>query len=311
MSKTKILTEGAVILALYIVLLLITMYVPLLGSITMFMLPIPFVVFAARRELKSSIFLLIAALILTILFGSVFTLPTTLLFGSTGVVIGFLYKLNKPRFEVLSFGSITVIVNLLILYAIMTTFMDISPIEEGKRAMQESMDMMESMMVGMGQTMTAEQWKQISHMMELGILLIPAVIIFVGIFFAFVTQLIAAPILKRLGLQIDKWPPFRDLQLPKSLLWYYLIAMVLMLVPLDQDSIWFLAIFNLFNILQVFMVLQGFSFLYYFGYQKNISKGIVTVVVILSLLLPFLLYLVRIIGIIDLGFNLRKRVEKK
>jgi uncharacterized protein YybS (DUF2232 family) len=27
-------------------------------------------------------------------------------------------------------------------------------------------------------------------------------------------------------------------------------------------------------------------------------------------LLPFLLYIIRILGIIDLGFNLRKRMEK-
>jgi uncharacterized protein YybS (DUF2232 family) len=308
-SKTKVLTESAVILALYIVLLLITLYIPLLGSITIFMLALPFAVFSARRGLKSSIYLFIAALILTVLFGSIFTLPTTLLFGSSGVVIGYLYKLKKSRFEILAFGSITVIFNLLIMYGIMTTLMDIKPIEEGKKAMQGSMEMMENMMKGMGQALTPEQLTQIEQMMELSMLLIPAIIVLAGVIFAFITQLIAAPILKRLGLEIDKWPPFRELQLPKSLLWYYLLSMIFMMVPMDKNSIWFMAIFNLFNILQLFMVLQGLSFVFFFGHKKNISRGILTVVIVLTFLLPFLLYIVRLIGIIDLGFNLRKRFE--
>jgi uncharacterized protein YybS (DUF2232 family) len=144
---------------------------------------------------------------------------------------------------------------------------------------------------------------------ELMPLLMPTVIVFVGLLLAFITQYISAKILTRLRFQVEKWPPFRNIQLPKSLIWYYLLSMVAMLFPLDKDSVTFLAVFNLFHILQILMIFQGLSFIFFYCYQKNLSKGIPIIISVLCFLLPFVLFFVRIIGIIDLGFNLRNRIK--
>jgi uncharacterized protein YybS (DUF2232 family) len=56
------------------------------------------------------------------------------------------------------------------------------------------------------------------------------------------------------------------------------------------------------------LIVQGFSFLYYAAYKKGIGKGVVVAGTVICLFLPFLLYLVAIFGIIDLGFDLRRRI---
>jgi uncharacterized protein YybS (DUF2232 family) len=310
-DKTKILTESAVMLALYIVLFLMTLYIPILGQITLFMLALPFVVYSVRRGWKNAVYLLIAALILTILFGTLLSIPTTLLFGTSGIVMGHLYKVNRSRFEVLSFGSITYLVNLLLLYGIVTTLLDINPLQEAKKAAEESIVMTREMMEGMGQTINEAQLEQLEQVLDLAPLMIPTVIVLVSVLLAFVTQFLSTLVLKRLGYNIEKWPPFRELRLPRSIVWYYLLVMVLMIVPIDKESVIYLGVFNLFYILQLLMVLQGLSFIFFYCYHKKLSKGIPITILILTIFLPFLLYIVRIIGIIDLGFNIREKVITK
>jgi uncharacterized protein YybS (DUF2232 family) len=311
LEKTKALTEGAIMLALYMVLFLMTLYIPFLGGLTLFILSLPFVVYTARKGWKSGLFLFAASIILTLLFGSIMAVPTTILFGLSGIVIGYLYKRNRSRFEILSIGSIAFILNLLLVYVIITTIFQINPLEEAQKAAGESIKITREMMEGLGQTIDEQQLEQLEEAFELVPLLIPTVIVFVGLSLAFITQLVSTTILRRLGFQVEKWPPFRTIQLPKSLIWYYLLSMIAMLFPLEKDSMTFLAVFNLFHVLQLLMVFQGLSFIFFYCYHKNLSKGIPITILVLSFLLPFLLYIVRIIGIIDLGFDLRKRVEQK
>jgi uncharacterized protein YybS (DUF2232 family) len=113
-------------------------------------------------------------------------------------------------------------------------------------------------------------------------------------------------------LKVQQWGNFKDLSLPRSLLWYYLLAMVARILLHPQEGTYlYTALINLVYILEMFMVLQGFSFLFYIFHRKSVSKGLRVIITIVVIVIPILLYIVRILGIIDLGFDLRKRVEKK
>ncbi|MFZ3590498.1 YybS family protein [Bacillus sp. DJP31] len=298
-------------LALFIVLFITTLYMPFLGSITSLLLSLPFVVFVARNGWKSGIILFIAALILTLLFGSIFAIPLTFIMGSSGVVMGHLYKQNRSKFEVLSFSSIAFILNLLVLYVLVITVFEVNIPEVILQASEDSLKITREMMEKMGQSLDGDRLVLMEETLQLIPLLLPTIIVLTGIIFALITQIFSTLILKRLGFQIEKWPPIREIQLPKSIIWYYLISMIFMIIPLDKDSFLFLAVLNLHQIMQLLMVLQGISFIFYYCYHKNISKGIPITIAIVSLLFQPLLYIVRIIGIIDLGFNLRNKVEQK
>ena len=136
---------------------------------------------------------------------------------------------------------------------------------------------------------------------------VTSVIMVLLIFFA------AHPILKRFSDKTLKWPHFRDLRLPKSLLWYYLIAMLLALfVNTDKNSYVDMAITNLFFILQFFILMQGYSLVFYISHVKVWAKAIPILIVVVSLLNPIFITIVRIFRynrfrISFSGDNLRKR----
>ena len=79
----------------------------------------------------------------------------------------------------------------------------------------------------------------------------------------------------------------------------------------EKGTYWFWVISNLSFILQMLMVLQGVAFVFYLTHVKGYPKAVPIIVIVLMFLLPFILYIVRILGIIDLGFDLRKRLGEK
>lgn len=58
MKNTKFITEGAALLAIYAMLLLISMYVPILGAVVTFALPLPFILLTIRYKLSSAFVIL-------------------------------------------------------------------------------------------------------------------------------------------------------------------------------------------------------------------------------------------------------------
>lgn len=67
MRNTKFITEGAALLAIYAMLLLISMYVPILGTVVTFALPLPFILLTIRYKISNAFCNFTAALLLLLL----------------------------------------------------------------------------------------------------------------------------------------------------------------------------------------------------------------------------------------------------
>ena len=91
MKRTRLITEGAVLLALYAILLLASLYMPVLGAIFMFALPLPFLIFTIRYQLSGACMLLGAAVLVTLIVSSPLSIANTLMFGVTGVILGYMF----------------------------------------------------------------------------------------------------------------------------------------------------------------------------------------------------------------------------
>ncbi len=311
MKSTRVLTEGAVLLALYAVLLGLSLYLPVIGAFLIVMLPVPFVVFVVRHNLKSGILFGLLSLVLTALIGTILSLPATLLFGSAGLVMGYLYKREQSAFSVLIGGTLTYIAGLVVTYALSTLLFNLNPIEEVQVTIEGSMEMTESILSSLGQG-TPEQMEKLKESFEVIQYLLPTAIVTLGIMLAVLTQAVSSAVLKRLKHNPSVWPPFREWRFPKSLIWYYLLAAVLMMFNLETGSAIYIAVINIYVLLQFVITIQGFSFIFFYFHVKKISKGVPIAIVIFSFLLPAIaLYLVRILGIIDLGFDLRKRFREQ
>jgi uncharacterized protein YybS (DUF2232 family) len=111
---------------------------------------------------------------------------------------------------------------------------------------------------------------------------------------------------------VEKWKSFKEISLPKSILYYFLLTLLVsMVMNPEEGTFWYMAIINMTYILQFLMILQGYTFIFYYFDKKGFSKAISITIAIVSFIIPIFLYIVGILGIIDLGFDLRKGFNKK
>ncbi|TLS35151.1 YybS family protein [Pseudalkalibacillus caeni] len=304
-DRLRQLTEGAVLAAIYAVFLVITLYIPVLGTLTLWLLPLPFILMVVRRGINSGIFLWFVTLALTMIVGGIISLPGTIMFGTGGLVTGYLYSKRKPAFLILLGGSLTYIANVVVVFIASVLFFDINPLNEGQKLMEESIRQAASISKMLGQNNT-EQMNMMLDMTRLIQYLAPTFFVLMGIVLALISQIIATAVLRRFRFQPPEWKPFREWTFPKSFLWYYLGVTILMMAGLEEGSMVYIATINLYYLLQVFIAVQGLAVIFYFSYAKNWPK---IVPVILSVFALIFVSLVVILGIIDLGFNLRKRMK--
>jgi uncharacterized protein YybS (DUF2232 family) len=126
-------------------------------------------------------------------------------------------------------------------------------------------------------------------------------------------HVLGRPILSRMGVTIERMPPLRDWQLPKSLLLYYIVTLGLIIFGLvEEGNALFLIVVNLHPLLEILLYIQGLSVIAYFAYQKKMGRILPVSAVILTFLFAvWVTPLIRFIGIFELGFGLKKRIKPK
>lgn len=309
MRNTYALTEAAIQLAIFIVLFLASLYVPLLGMMISLFLSLPFIVFTMRHGYRPALVLLTAAVIVSTLISSVLSAFAAVMFGTGGIVIGALLAKQKNRYVVLAAATIAFLVNIVINYVVSVKFFDLDIIAQTISVISDSFHTAVQIMENAGKKPPEETVARFEQGLKLIKYVTPTLFVIAALAFAYLTIIVSVPILKRLKLSVGTWPPFRQLMLPRQLVWYYLLVLIATFFPLEQGTFAFIVVINLYYVLQLLFAIQGFSFLYYIAYRKQIAKGIIVAGTIVCLFIPFLLYLIAILGIIDLGFELRKRVQ--
>lgn len=311
MRNVHKLTEGAILLAVYAVLILITVYIPVFGVVTILFLAIPFILFAAKNTRLSSLVFFVGALLISFIVGPILVILLTLSYGGAGLIIGYFIQEKKGRPASFIAATLALLAILILQYVIAVVFFKFNFINEMIAIMKESMDTSKNMLAALGQNTDNPLFEQFEEIVKMINALTPSLFVLIALITVFLIEVVSFPIVKRFGVKIEPWKPFRELMLPKSILWYYLLAILASFVfnP-SEGSYWYLVLVNCAFILQLFMVIQGLSLIYYLCFKKGISKVVPIIATIIIFIMPIFLSIVRILGIIDLGFDLRKRIEK-
>ncbi|WHY86338.1 YybS family protein [Neobacillus novalis] len=313
MKNVRKLTEGAILLTVFTVLLLITIYIPPVGAFLNLVLPLLFMLFSAKNQPKNIVAFFLAAIFLSFLAGSFLGLGLMLLYGTIGVVIGFMLQKNKSRTSILILNSLIFMAGLVIYYVISVAFLKLNIIQELTVALNDAVKNSQDMLTAMGKEDQIELLKkQNADFIKMVGTLVPYFLIMMSIIVVFIIQWVNFPILKRFGVNVQPWGSFRNLSLPRSLLWYYLIVIgVDALAHPDQGTYLYTVVINARYILEMFLIFQGLAFVLYIFYQKSVSKGFNALVVILAFMIPIVHYIILMLGILDIGFDYRKRFKKK
>ncbi|EMN7728425.1 MULTISPECIES: YybS family protein [Bacillus] len=309
MKQTKFITEGAALLAIYAILLLISMYVPILGTVVTFALPLPFILLTIRYKLSNVLVIFVVALFVTVIVSQPMNLVKTIMFGLIGIVLGYTYKTRKKSVEILIAGTLAYLIGFVLIYVASIKFFNIDIMKQMQSMFSESMVQSEKIVSAIGMPISKEQKELLTQMNDILQLLFPSILVLVSVCFSWITVIISGSVLKKLKHDIIPWPKFKDLQLPKSIVWYYVIFILLAtFIKVDPTSYLHMVFSNLYVIFALLLVLQGLTFISFLAYRKGFTKGVPIISFIVCMFIPMLFPLVTILGIIDLGISLRSKI---
>lgn len=314
MSQSRKITDGALLTAIYIALLLLVVFVPFIVTVGIFILPIPFIMYASRHGFKPTLLMFFVALLLSFIFATVISVPLTIMVGIGGIVIGSAIHRNLSAYETWAQGTLGFIVGIVLVVLIMQFTMDINIYNEMDTAIKDSVQMTKTMMDQMGVLSGPEAEKQI-EVLEQQMYdfkdIIPSSIAIISIFFALFSQWLSYKMMNRIEGKKLAFPPFKELNLPTPIIWFYFFAIMMGLVELDETGAFYMVVINALTITSTLIAIQGFSFVFFYADHKKVHKAVPISILVITLIIPFLfLFIIRIIGIIDLGFSLKNRIAR-
>lgn len=313
MNQSKKITEGALYSAVFFVFMLINLFVPGAALFMPFILPIPFIIYAQKYDWKPSLLMFAVTLLMSFVILPMFSIPTTVLAASGGIVIGSYMHRKRTAYETLVSGTGGYIVGLIFIFLFTQLALDINWAAEIDLVLKESIQTSQQLMnqLGMGEQ-ASENIKLLEETIEIMKDLIPVGIALSAIVMGFLSQWLAYKVLNRIEQTTYQFPAFRHLTFPISILWIYFISLVAILLMSDMDSFVFIVANNVQSLIRMLMMIQGLSFIFFYSYSKNWSKSIPIVITIMTFILPFIFfYIVGLLGLIDLGFGLRDRISSK
>lgn len=309
MRNTKFITEGAALLAIYAMLLLISMYVPILGTVVTFALPLPFILLTIRYKISNAFVIFTAALFITVIVSQPMNLVKTTMFGLIGIVLGHMYKKQKKPVEILMAGTLAYLIGIMLIYVASIKFFNIDLMKQMQNMFNESMAQSAKIVTAAGMPISKEQKELFAQFNDVLQTLFPSLLVMVSVCFSWITVMISGSVLRKLKYDVIPWPKFKDIQLPKSIVWYYVIFILLStFIKVEPTSYLHMVFSNLYVIFALLLVLQGLTFIAFLAHSKGFTKGIPIISFIACMFIPMLFPLVTILGIIDLGISLRSKI---
>lgn len=310
MKQTKALVEGAIMISIFAVMTLFYLYVPLLSIIFFMAAPIPIILYTIRHGLKKGIAAGAIGIVISFLIGSINGLLSAPMLIAVGIGMGVFYSRRQPGQAIIT-GALIYLFSFLIYFVVSVQLFQVDILGVAKESIDQIMPMVESTLKqsGASDQDIAKQLKQFRELQGTALNSLPVALLIFVTLMSFVNHWFVRPLIKRFVPDMPALKKFKDMRLPKSMVWYYLLTLLLMLIQPEKGSFLSLVQTSAFQILFILVLIQGFSFIFYYCHEKNISKVVPIFAVVLTILFPPIGVIVRIIGIADIGFDLREKVK--
>jgi len=307
-EQTKQLTFGAMMIALFSILLAVSFYVPVLNLITSFFISIPIAWYSAKFNRRASIFVALVSIVMSFFIGGLLAIPLAMVHAPIGFIIGDTIRTKKSKLFMLMSTGIVVLITMVIQYVVAVIMFNFNPVKELMTMATEYYDQLGAMMERFN-TLPENYYKQVAEALNLFEVVMPSLLIVSLFIFTFLLINILLPVLKKLGLEVPKFSPYRNMRLPKSVLWYYMIVLIVTLfVEMNQGTFAFMVFANAALVLRVLLVIQGISFIQFYIHEQGWPKWVSVLATVLAFPLQSVTLL---LGIVDLGFNIRSFVKDK
>jgi uncharacterized protein YybS (DUF2232 family) len=310
-NRVRALAEGALTAGVFAILLLLSIYTPL-QIVTVLLLALPFTIYGARHGMRLMFAVAVVAALIGFMLGGligfIYAVTSSLMGGGMGVS----YYYKKPAIVALVMGTVFSLTGLLITLFVSIYVLGLDQITSYQQLMNETIDQTVTFLQKMGQQIPKEQIDLIRTQLSLLPRMIPFAMLLSSVISAMINHAIARKIAKRLGMQFQAFPPFREWRLPRSIIFYYTGVLILSLIPFARENEWvFSIILNARPLLEILIIIQGLSFIYFWAERKNWNKRYITVAVIFAALFLFqgFAFILIFIGMMDFALDLRSRIS--
>jgi len=297
--RTKSLANGAMMIAIYLVFLILYMYgiFPIFSSL---LLPIPIIIYSIMSQKLSEISLLfIGCCIGAFLLTSILGFLTTIIYGLSGVILGLGILKKWPYWNRIVNSALIYLIGFpLLIYVVTGTRMTDVLLE----MLNESFTLVESMIPDLSRQVELTHNRMINVIPQV----IPTLLLLVGVFLSFLSDAIAKVILKRLHYETPELGNIWNFQLGRPLAIAYLISQF-MLAIITHPTI-NIILLNVLLLLDMLFIVQGIIVLITLLKKRIGGLGIGIALSLLLLTMPLFLPL---IGIMDALFNYRNRINKE
>lgn len=309
MENNQLWRTGLLLGALYIAGIIFTAFVPFLALVTMFLLPVPVMFFVYKHERKPILVYILLTSLLSIVIGSIGVFPIVAITMVAGYILGTSLKQKWPYMTTFIAVSMSFLVSFVLSYALISVVTNINVFQElvstVEQSVEDSMATFENLDEETKQSLQ-EQVEQIPQVIQT---LIPSALALTSAVAGFLIVLIANVFGKRKKLPVQKAPSLASISLPRSIIWYYLIVLLLLLFgPVEAGTYLDTALANLQFMLRVLLFVQGVTFLFFFAQWKKWPKALPILISIFTVIFFPLVQIVVFFGIMDLGLQLRQRL---
>lgn len=309
MKSTQQLVELGLFSALMVVGIIGAMYIPVLGTAMLLVLPLPVIVLSQKHTFVNALLASGAAMILAgFIIGPVSTLAIALPAFSVGMAAGVTMRKRHPYSIVIAAAGAAGAVAFFVMIALESQIFGITLeglVDENIRMMIDMQRQVGGMMSGGDPETVSKVIEQMEALGEVMKLLVPAGLIAVSTAYAAINVVISFGILRRLKLSHRKPDPFERFHYPRHLA-YAAVAMMLLAYIFSQMGIIQekLIMANFEVLFALIFSVQGFSLIYGFTKIRIGKGGSIAVIVILIVFQMF--PIVSMLGFADALFDLRR-----
>jgi len=308
-KRTRGMVEASLMTALTCLFAIVGTYIPLLAFVLLF-IPIPLIVLGKRHGIHFVVLSIIAsAIIIGSLTEPVYSIFVVALPGITAIVMGYLMNKDYPPGKVLAGGAVAALISSLLSISLTALISGVGSIKSISEMFKEISEMQLSMSrtLGMGDQELEKMRTTLESTMEIATMIIPSEIMMSSVFLAYINYVLTIQVLKRIGYKVEPLKPFKEFSLPKSILMGTSIIAVLSIfmkyVPgIDYNTL----VANVFVVFQFIYLLQGLAVVIYFMAKINLGKALRTVLIVFLFFNQMGLFIIAVVGFIDIIVNFRK-----
>ncbi len=319
-NKTKALREGAMMVALTIILVLVVRYIPVFSLVGAFVCGIPMAALAARNGFKVTLPAVAAIFLVSfVVIGDlVSTISTILMSVLPGAVAGYLLGRKQPFFVTIASTAMVVCVGWLFELLILEVFLGDGIENMFKNAVEQSKGMLNTLVIALqknGALASDAEIEKLSKalmdMVEYTVrLYFPSFIIISSMVTGYITMRLCGFVIKRTKIAEVDVVPFSMIKAPRSMS-YMAVFLCLIYVFSSQGSALWNVLANVVLILYTILGVCGLSFIDY-KFKPRIKSTVLRMVIygaiflLGSALMSFISNILIIIGIVDSNRDFRK-----